>query len=277
MGSAKDLGESYTVSFWMKPGNIGKDVDPTFCAGTFSPEYWLSATFDAKLWSKNGDYIATNSSNAYRSGEWQYVSIVVDASKAGSQDGRVTGSLYVNGQMVSSGDVAKGIMTNNGAKLYFGVNAWDAYYKGALDDLIMLNTALGKREINAFMDGTIGTDGKVQEPEPDDREEIAAAKATLREKITKAEAYQASDYTPDTFGVLETAIEDGKKVLTDEAATLDEVLAAITVLDEAEEGLEKAETPEPEPEPFARSEYAFGYDRAECGVGPCIPEYGLYG
>lgn len=238
MGSAAGLGESYTVSFWMKPESIGKEVDPTFCAGTFSPEYWLSATFDARIWSRHGDYISTNSANAYKSGEWQYVSIVVDGSKEGSQDGRVTGTLYVNGQEVSGGDVAEGIMTNSNAMLYFGVNAWDAYFKGAIDDLMMLNVALEKREINAFMDGTIGTDGKV--PSVDDgKEEIAKAKASLAAKASEAEKYQSAEYTEESFQDLQDAVAEALKVIADDSAQLEDVQKAASDLQAALDNLKK--------------------------------------
>ncbi len=159
LGDAAELGESYTISYWMKPDQIGKDVDPTFCAGVFDPEYWLSATFDAKIWSRKSGYIATPAANCYRQGTWQYVTIVVDGERAGTQDGTVTGTLYVNGEAVSEGDVAAGVMTAPNAALYFGVNRWDAYFKGAVDELLLLDVALKPKDISAFMDGSIGADG----------------------------------------------------------------------------------------------------------------------
>lgn len=152
-GSAEKLGESYTISWWMKPDSIGSAVDPTFAAGTFSPEYWLNATFDAKIWSNHGGYIETKAANVYQAENWQHVAIVVDGAAAGSSDGTVTGTLYVNGEAVSTGDVAKGIMTNAGSNLYFGVNAWDAYFTGAVDELMLFNRALAEEEVKALNAG----------------------------------------------------------------------------------------------------------------------------
>lgn len=234
LGDAKELGESYTVSYWMKPDKIGGTADPTFCAGVFDPEYWLSATFNARIWSKNGSYISTTAADAYRSNEWQYVSIVVDGEEAGSQDGRVTGKLYVNGELVSSGDVAKGIMTNDGAKLYFGVNKWDAYYQGAIDELMVLDTALNKREINAFMNGTIGSDGKIAEtpdvPDQDEDQLIASfnfddeatgltgagAKATVKGNVSYADHENNGKalYLDGNGGYLDVTKESGESLLT---------------------------------------------------------------
>lgn len=153
LGSASKLGESYTISWWMKPDSLGSAVDPTFAAGTFSPEYWLNATFDAKIWSNKGGYIETKAANAYQAETWQHVMITVDGAAKGSADGTVTGTLYVNGEAVSKGDVAKGIMTNNGASLYFGVNAWDAYFTGAVDEIMLFNRALSEEEAKALSAG----------------------------------------------------------------------------------------------------------------------------
>lgn len=152
---AKELGNSYTISFWMKPDKLNGAVDPTLAAGVFSPEHWLNLTFDAKIWSKKTDYIDTGAANAYKAGQWQNVIVVVDGSKAGGAAGSVQGSLYVDGKLVSSGDVADGIMVNDGAEVYFGVNAWDAYFTGALDEVMMFNQALSADEAGAIADRTI--------------------------------------------------------------------------------------------------------------------------
>ncbi len=153
LGSVGKLGESYTISWFMKPDSIGGAVDPTFAAGIFSPEYWLNATFDAKIWSNHNGYIETKAANAYQAEQWQHVAITVDGTVNGSADGTVTGTLYVNGEAVSKGDVVKGIMTNPGANLYFGINAWDAYFKGAVDEIMLFNRTLAEDEVKALNAG----------------------------------------------------------------------------------------------------------------------------
>jgi len=151
---AATLGSSYTISFWMKPDTIGGAVDPTLTAGTFSPEYWLNLTFDAKIWSKKTDYIATPAANAYEAGKWQNVILSVDGNTAGTAADTVTAHLYLNGTLISSGDIAKDIMTNANAVIYFGVNAWDAYFKGAVDDIRIFNTALNENDAIALATAT---------------------------------------------------------------------------------------------------------------------------
>lgn len=243
MGNANDLGESYTVSYWMKPDSLGSNVDPTFCAGVFNPEYWFSATCDGKLWSYQGGYIATTASNAYKNGEWQYVTIVVDGNQAGSKDGTVVGTLYVNGQPVSKGDVASGIMTNSNALLYFGVNRWDNYFKGEIDDLLMLDVALSQREVRAFMDGTIGTDGKVNNPGSEE-EEIQNAKKDLSERVSEAASYEEEDYTAESYQILKNAVEAANTVLANEQVTLKEITDASQAITDAIAGLVKLPTEE---------------------------------
>ena len=232
MGSANDLGESYTISYWMKPDALGSDVDPTFCAGVFDPEYWFSATFDGKLWSYKNGYISTASSNAYRSGEWQYVTIVVDGSQEGTKEGTATGTLYVNGEQVVRGDVASGVMTNSNALLYFGVNRWDNYFKGSVDDLMMLDMALDQREVRAFMDGTIQTDGTGIT-----QEEITEVKNVLNQKIEEAEGYAQDDYTEDSYQVLKDALEAAKSVYENTNATIRQVKNAQLEIEAAIKGL----------------------------------------
>lgn len=146
---AKELSESYSISFWMKPTTLGGAVDPTLAAGTFEPEQWLNLSFDAKIWSKKGDYIATPAANAYKTNTWQNVVLSVDGSKAGSLPNTVTANLYLDGVLISSGDIASNIMTGNAA-IYFGVNAWDAYFTGALDDVRIFNKALDNNEAIAL-------------------------------------------------------------------------------------------------------------------------------
>ena len=44
-------------------------------------------------------------------------------------------------------------MTNSGAKLYFGVNAWDAYFKGTVDEIMLFSKVLSEDEVHALNAG----------------------------------------------------------------------------------------------------------------------------
>lgn len=158
---AKELGKSYTISFWMKPDVVNGAVHPTLAAGTFKPEYWLSLTFDAKIWSSQAGgptYVATPAANVYQANKWQHVAVTVDGNTPGATAGTVNGKLFVDGKLVSSGEVVDGIMTNTGAGIYFGVNGWDDYFKGALDDIMMFDKALTDDEVGAIAGKNISVD-----------------------------------------------------------------------------------------------------------------------
>lgn len=169
LDDASVLGSSYTISFWMKPQSVGAMYDPTLTAGTFAPEYWLNLTLDGKLWSSNGAWVTSSSSGvdgAYTAGEWQHVTAVVYGDRDGKSPNTVYGELYVNGQKINSCDVAKDIMTKSGAKVYFGVNGWDAVFKGALDEVLLFNKALSASEVQAVAGKMVTTETLgVTEPE----------------------------------------------------------------------------------------------------------------
>lgn len=198
MDNANALGESYTISFWMNAKNVGSGVDPTITAGLFSPEYWLNLTLDGKIWSRNGDYIETPASSAYVAGQWQQVTLAVDGNSEGTVAGTVVGKLYVNGEVVSQGNIAKGIMTQSGAKLYFGVNAWDAYFSGALDDVMVFNKALSEEEIAGIASKAI-TSGNLSGGSSSNSQKPAAKSVTVR----------AAGYTLDKNTI---TLVKGKKV-----------------------------------------------------------------
>lgn len=153
LNDANALGKNYTVSFWMNPKSVGTVYDPTLTAGTFAPEYWLNLTLDGKIWSSNGAWVTPATSGvdgAYTANKWQHVTVVINGDKEGSAPQTVYGELYVDGVRINSCDVAKDIMLRNNAKLYFGVNAWDAIFRGAVDELLIFNKALTSAEVQAI-------------------------------------------------------------------------------------------------------------------------------
>lgn len=198
---AKELGKSYTLSFWMKPDKLNGAVDPTLAAGVFSPEYWLSLTFDAKIWSNQAGgpaYIATGAANVYKAGQWQHVAVVVDGAEKGATAGTVTGKLYVDGTLVSSGEVVDGIMTNAGAEVYFGVNGWDSYFTGALDDVMLFNQALTGDEVGGIAEKNISVENAgapaftlKDDTEPNQPSQKAAVKKVVITKKGSSKAVKA--------------------------------------------------------------------------------------
>lgn len=170
------LGDDYTISFWMKPTTLGGGVDPIFAAGTFKPEYWMNVTCaDRGIWCNNGGYVDIDNTPTvkYETGKWQHVVVTVKTDSASATG--ATGNLYLNGQLISYGKVANMIMTQSGAKAYFGVNGWDAYFNGAADEIMLFDRVLSETEIGALNDGITKladikgkTDDPVVNPPSDD-------------------------------------------------------------------------------------------------------------
>jgi len=153
------LADGYTITYWMNSKVVGNTYNPTLAAGTFSPEYWLNLTTDGKLWSSNGAWVSAEATGAYTANTWHHVAVVVDESVEGSVPNTVNGKLYVDGKLVSDGNVAKGIMAKSGSKLYFGVNAWDAYFTGAVDDVLVFNRALASSEVQGISSKVTNANG----------------------------------------------------------------------------------------------------------------------
>ena len=148
------LGESYSISYWMNPTKILGGVDPTLALGAFNPERWINVTHtDRGVWAHFDDAWFDNntSGSPYTANTWQHVTLTVD-------NGAV--SLYVNGKAVTFtnhdgtvGKVPTGLTANPGAAAYFGVNAWDAYFEGSLDEVVFFKGALAKEEVFALSAG----------------------------------------------------------------------------------------------------------------------------
>lgn len=149
----ESLGKTYSISFWMKPTTLGGAVDPIFAAGTFDPQYWINITAAERgIWSSNGGYVNLENlpTKKYTTGEWQLVTVTVTSTGKAS-----TGKLYLNGELIASGSVADGVMTRENAKAYFGVNAWDAYFNGAVDEIMLFDRELSVDEIDALYEKVV--------------------------------------------------------------------------------------------------------------------------
>lgn len=154
---AAGLGKNYSVSYWMKPETLNGNVDPTLAAGTFTPQYWLNLTFVRAIWSNKGGTFVDTGTVTYEKDKWQLVTLVVKDDKA---------QLYVNGALKADGAIVSDIMGQKDAAIYFGVNAWDAYFTGALDEVNIYNDALSDVEVMALAASAIEKPAELPQPDP---------------------------------------------------------------------------------------------------------------
>lgn len=159
---AAGIGKDYSISYWMKPETIGTDVDPTLAAGTFNPQYWLNLTFGRAVWSSKSNnntasFVDDAGTVSYEKDKWQLVTLTVSDDKA---------KLYVDGELKGDGSIASDIMGKANAAVYFGVNAWDAYFKGALDDVKIYNNTLSEAEVMALAASVVEKPAELPQPDP---------------------------------------------------------------------------------------------------------------
>lgn len=173
---ADGIGSNYSISYWMKPDQLNGINDPTLAAGLFSPEYWLNLSFGRTIWSKaNGNYIDDAGTITYKENEWQIVTLTVKGPSA---------KLFVNGTLAGQGTIAADIMSQSGAAIYFGVNAWDAYFKGSLDDVKIYNNTLDDAEVAALAASMLKAPSEDPQPDPN--------------KVTSTNVFSEGDITyPD--------------------------------------------------------------------------------
>lgn len=158
------VGESYTVSFWMRADelcdwspfiHIGHDLlDPNARA-----RLWLGQKTDGVSVAPilSSENVATGNSLEIRPGKsmpntvepnvWYHIAFTVDGSRQGSKAGRVVGTLYVAGQYIAEGDVTADTMNVDDFDVYLGINCWDVLYPVAFDDVRIWDYALDEYQI----------------------------------------------------------------------------------------------------------------------------------
>lgn len=163
---AAAVGDTYTVAFWVNPARfsnfgpilqIGSDLLSANASAA-----WLNITktdWDGDMapvvWSRNEattawPWYAGGSGYIIPKNEWTHIAVTVDGTAVGTSDIMAVSQLYINGELLSSGDIATGTFTGD-AKVYLGINCWDALFKGLFDDVKIYNTVLTADEVKTAM------------------------------------------------------------------------------------------------------------------------------
>jgi len=159
------VGDTYTLAFWVKPESlsiygpiiqIGSDLlsenlSATWLNITKCPGDWGGE--QSVIWSRNettGAWPWYGAGYVIPLNEWTHIAVVVDGKTPGTEANTVASKLYINGELVRTGNVATGTFEGD-AKAYVGINCWDALFKGYLDDIKIYNTVLTDDEIKTAM------------------------------------------------------------------------------------------------------------------------------
>ena len=156
----ENLGETYSVSVWLKPdGSLPNNSNVLFL-GYHNPEQWMSvAGFEgkqaAKLWGKGAakgytelSWTQYGSSFALTASDWHHLVV--------NDDGMTT-TVYVDGKKVTSG-ATNGPLIGANQDIYVGVNNWDAEFAGYVDDIMVYNRVLTEGEIQRIFTDTTPED-----------------------------------------------------------------------------------------------------------------------
>lgn len=142
-----DIGEEFTVSFFVRPDAAQVENQIMLALGYHNPELWTaisgkngSSTY--KLWGNGGGLSWTTLAEpVIATGEWSQVTLVGVGSEL---------TCYVNGSKVASASNFNKALSGESQGILFGVNYWDTCFDGQFDEIKIYNIALSDEEIAAY-------------------------------------------------------------------------------------------------------------------------------
>ncbi len=168
--NAAPIGDTYSLSFWVSADRFS-DFGAIIQCGSdlLSAEgraAWLNITrttwgtdgapLAPVVWSRNEaldvwPWFSGADELCIEKKTWYHITVVVDGATAGSIDGMVAGTLYVDGVKVGAGDVAAKTFAADDSVMYVGINCWDVVFKGYFDDIMLYDTALTDGQVKGLL------------------------------------------------------------------------------------------------------------------------------
>lgn len=134
-----DAGDSQSyLSFNKKTSEEGEDVLPVF--NTIDASFSNSCEIRPSM--ENKKCIALN--------EWNYITVCVDDSALGLEEGRAMGYLYLNSEMIGSGEVSKLNMDAGNVKAYLGISCYDELFRASYDEVHIWSYVLDESQISSM-------------------------------------------------------------------------------------------------------------------------------
>ena len=225
----QNLGETFTVSLWLKPDDVFSKDQSCLFLGYHDPEQWLAVAGNedgtARFWANGNGYGWNSLGNTAISTQWHQLTLV------GSADGVAA---YLDGVQWGSGSTNSPLVGAN-QDIYVGVTYWDAEFNGLVDEVKVYNRALSEAEIYRLYDGEtaaselLSTTGVTVSPAalnmvPGRTQELAVSLHPVVEAAEPAITFESSNgevatVTPD--GTV-TAVGSGETTIT-VSVTLDGV------------------------------------------------------
>ena len=150
----QNLGDNFSVSYWMKPDGTFKENQNIAFLGYNSPEDWYAIsgektdTNNVKIWCRNPKNTSfngwiTKASTSLSAGQWHHIVITGDGTNH---------STYIDGQLVTSGEFTN-VLSGENQDIYLGVTYWDDEFTGYIDDVLVYDRTISAGEVERLYTG----------------------------------------------------------------------------------------------------------------------------
>ena len=163
------LNASYTISFWFRAEEM-QDWSPFLVIGSHLMDVGGSQSFLSfnKKTTEEGEVVvpvfntidagwnnacevrpSMDPKQCISLNEWNYITICVNADEV-SERGKVTGYLYLNSEMIGSGEVSCLNLDPENIKAYLGINCNDLLFRASYDELHIWQYMLDESQISSM-------------------------------------------------------------------------------------------------------------------------------
>ena len=163
------LNASYTISFWFRAEEM-QDWSPFLVIGSHLMDVGGSQSFLSfnKKTTEEGEVVvpvfntidagwnnacevrpSMDPKQCISLNEWNYITICVNADEV-SERGKVTGYLYLNSEMIGSGEVSCLNLDPENIKAYLGINCNDLLFRASYDELHIWQYVLDESQISSM-------------------------------------------------------------------------------------------------------------------------------
>lgn len=164
------LNGSYTISFWFRADELF-DWSPFLLIGSHLMDVGGSQSYLSinRKTTEEGEQVVPifNTIDAFLNNsceirpsmeqkkwinlnEWVYITVCVDASQSSVEEGRVMGYLYLNSELIGSGEVSLLNMDMESVHAYLGISCYDELFRASYDEVHIWKQVLDESQISSM-------------------------------------------------------------------------------------------------------------------------------
>lgn len=163
--------DSYTISFWFRAEEM-KDWSPFLVIGSHLTDVGGSQSFLSfnKKTTEEGEVVvpvfntidaawdnaceirpSMENKRCISLNEWNYITICVNADEPSeTEEGKIMGYLYLNSEMIGSGEVSCLNLESGNVKAYLGINCYDELFRASYDEIHIWGYMLDESQISSM-------------------------------------------------------------------------------------------------------------------------------